>query len=173
MAEKYLCSSSHVRTSKFQLAADQPSTGECCCCCCCCCYVTSVVSDSMRPRRWQPTRLPRPWDSPGKNTGVGCHFLLQCIKVKSESEVTQSYLTRSDPMDYRPWDFPGSSTGVGCHCLPQLSTGKCWIPANKDTPYSRAKAKAQQYGRSGRIMFRIKPHPYQRRSEGAKAPCVH
>ena len=170
MAEKYLCSSSHVRTPKFQLAADQPSTGECCCCCC---YVTSVVSDSMRPRRWQPTRLPRPWDSPGKNTGVGCHFLLQCIKVKSESEVAQSYPTRSDPMDYRPWDFPGSSTGVGCHCLPQLSTGKCWIPANKDTPYSRAKAKAQQYGRSGRIMFRIKPHPYQRRSEGAKAPCVH
>ena len=84
MAEKYLCSSSHVRTSKFQLAADQPSTGECCCCCCCC-YVTSVVSDSMRPHRWQPNRLPRPWDSPGKNTGVSCHFLLQCIKVKVKS----------------------------------------------------------------------------------------
>ena len=44
--------------------------------CCCCCYVASVVSDSVRPHRWQPTRLPRPWDSPGKNTGVGCHFLL-------------------------------------------------------------------------------------------------
>ena len=42
-----------------------------------CCCVTSVVSDSVRPRRWQPTRLPRPWDSPGKNTGGGCHFLLQ------------------------------------------------------------------------------------------------
>ena len=53
-----------------------------------------------------PTRLPRPWDSPGKNTGVGCHFLLQCVKVKSESEVTQSYLTLSNPMDYSP---PGSS----------------------------------------------------------------
>ena len=55
------------------------------CCCCCCCYVTSVVSDSVQSHRRQPTRLPRPWDSPGKNTGVGCHFLLQCMKVKSES----------------------------------------------------------------------------------------
>ena len=51
------------------------------------------------PRR-QPTRLPHPWDSPGKNTGVGCHFLLQCMKVKSESEVAQSCPTLSDPMDY-------------------------------------------------------------------------
>ena len=59
-------------------------------CCCCCCWVTSVVSDSVPPQRRQPTRLPRPWDSPGKNTGVGCHFLLQCMKVKSESEVAQS-----------------------------------------------------------------------------------
>ena len=45
------------------------------------------MSDSVRPHRWQPTRLPCPWDSPGKNTGVGCHFLLQCMKVKSGSEV--------------------------------------------------------------------------------------
>ena len=45
------------------------------------------------------SRLPRPWDSPGKNTGVGCHFLLQCMKVKSEREVTQSCPTLSDPMD--------------------------------------------------------------------------
>ena len=52
---------------------------------CCCCWVASVVSDSVRPHRRQPTRLPRPWDSPGKNTGVGCHFLLQCIKVKVKS----------------------------------------------------------------------------------------
>ena len=44
----------------------------------------SVMSNSVRPQRRQPTRLPRPWDSPGKNTGVGCHFLLQCMKVKSE-----------------------------------------------------------------------------------------
>ena len=74
---------------------------------CCCCYkVTSVVSDSVRPHRRQPTRLPRPWDSPGKNTGVGCHFLLQCMKVKSESEVAQSCPTLSDPMDC---SLPGSS----------------------------------------------------------------
>ena len=68
--------------------------------------VESVVSDSVRPHRRQPTGLPYPWDSPGKNNGVRCHFLLQCMKVKSESEVTQSYPTLSDPMDYSP---PGSS----------------------------------------------------------------
>ena len=66
--------------------------------CCCCCLVTSVVSNSMRPHRRQPTRLPRPWDSPGKNSGVCCHFLLQCMKVKSESEVAQSCPTLSNPM---------------------------------------------------------------------------
>ena len=60
----------------------------------------------MQQHRRQPTRLPRPWDSLGKNTGVGCHFLLQCMKVKSESEVAQSCLTPSDPVDYSP---PGSS----------------------------------------------------------------
>ena len=68
--------------------------------------VASVVSDSVRPLRRQPTRLPRPWDSPGKNTGVGRHFLLQCMKVKSESEVAQSCPTLSNPMDCR---LPGSS----------------------------------------------------------------
>ena len=67
---------------------------------------TSVVSNSVHPQRWQPTRLPRPWDTPGKNTGVGCHFLLQCVKVKSESEVAQLCPTPSDPMDCSP---PGSS----------------------------------------------------------------
>ena len=60
----------------------------------------------LRPHRPQPTRLPRPWDSPGKNTGVGCHFLLQCMKGKSESEVAQSCLTLREPMDCSP---PGSS----------------------------------------------------------------
>ena len=76
------------------------------CCCCCCCKVASVLSDSVRPHRRQPARLPRPWDSPGKNTGVGCHFLLQCRKVKSESEVAQLCLTLSDPMNC---SLPGSS----------------------------------------------------------------
>ena len=60
----------------------------------------------MQPHRRQPTRLPRPWDSLGKNTGVGCHFLLRCIKVKSESEVTQLCQTPSDPRDC---SLPGSS----------------------------------------------------------------
>ena len=64
------------------------------------------MSNSVRPQRRQPTRLPCPWDSPGKNTGVGCHFLFQCMKVKSESEVAQSCPTPSGPMDCSP---PGSS----------------------------------------------------------------
>ena len=68
--------------------------------------LSHFVADSVRPHRRQPTRLPRPWDSPGKNTGVGCHFLLQCVKVKSESEVAQSCPTLSDPMDC---SLPGSS----------------------------------------------------------------
>ena len=64
------------------------------------------MSNSVRPHRQQPTRLPRPWDSPSKNTGVGCHFLLQCRKVKSQSEVAQLCPTCSDPMDC---SLPGSS----------------------------------------------------------------
>ena len=64
------------------------------------------MSDSVRPHRRQPTRLPRPWDSPGKNTGVSCHLLLQCMKVKSESEVAQLCPTLRDPMDC---SLPGSS----------------------------------------------------------------
>ena len=75
------------------------------------------MSDSVRPHRRQPTRLPRPWDSPGKNTGVGCHFLPQCMKVKSEIKVAQLCLRR------RQWHpttvlLPGKSHGrrslVGC-----------------------------------------------------------
>ena len=72
----------------------------------CCCQVSSVVSDSVRRQSRQPSRLPRPWDSPGKNTGVGCHLLLQCMKVKSESEVVQLCPTLHDPMDCSP---PASS----------------------------------------------------------------
>ena len=72
----------------------------------CCCKIASVVSDSVRPPRQQTIRLPCPWDSPGKNTGVGCHFLLQCMKVKTEIEVIQSCPTLSDPMSCSP---PGSS----------------------------------------------------------------
>ena len=80
------------------------------------------MSDSVRPHRRQPTRLPRPWDSPGKNTGVGCHFPLQCMKVKSESEVAQSCPTQRPhrlqaTRLLHPWDSPGRSTGVGCQCF--------------------------------------------------------
>ena len=82
------------------------------------------MSDSVQPQRGQRTRLHLPRNSPSENTGVGCHLLLQCMKVKSESEVTQSCPTLRDPMDC---SLPGSSihgifqarvfTGMGCHCL--------------------------------------------------------
>ena len=64
------------------------------------------MSNSVQPHRQQPTRLLHPWDSPGKNTGVDCHFLFQCMKVKTESEVAQSCPTLSNPMDC---SLPGSS----------------------------------------------------------------
>ena len=87
------------------------------------------LSDSVRPHRRQPTRLPHPWDSPGKNTGVGCHFLLQCMKVKSESEVAQLCPIPNDPMDCSP---PGSSVhGILQARLLYLK----WI-SNKDQLYS-------------------------------------
>ena len=100
----------------------KPTRCCCCCCCCYCCYVDSVVSDSVRPHRRQPTRLPRPWDSPGKNTGVGCHCLLcpqdeytkinafiwtannqsknmNYLLIVRFSSVTQSCPTLCDPMN--------------------------------------------------------------------------
>ena len=86
------------------------------------------MSDSVGPHRRQPTRLPDPWDSPGKNTGVGCHFLLQCMKVKSESEVAHSCPTLSDAMDC---SLPSSSV----HGILQarvlewvaIAFSKCWF----------------------------------------------
>ena len=103
------------------------------------------MSNSVRPHRWQPTRLCLPWDSPGKNAGVGFHFLLQCMKVKSESEVAQSCPTLCDPMDCSlpgssvHGTFPGKSTGVGCHCLLQLVCQSCptlWDPMGCGLPGS-------------------------------------
>ena len=94
------------------------------CSCCSCCLVTKFMSDSVQPHRRQPTRLPHPWDSPGKNTGVGCHFLLQCMKVKKKWKWSRSVVSDSQRPHglqptrlLHPWDFPGKSTGVGCHCL--------------------------------------------------------
>ena len=90
------------------------------------------MSNSVRPHRWQPTRFPRPWDSLGKNTRVGCHFRLQCMKVKSQSEVAQSCPTLSNPMDC---SLPGSSVhgifqarvlewGAIAFSNPYMTTGK-------------------------------------------------
>ena len=81
------------------------------------------MSDSVQPHRWQPIRLPCPWDSPGKNTGVGCHFLLQWHESEkwkwSRSVVSDSVKPhRWQPIRLPcPWDSPGKNTGVGCHCL--------------------------------------------------------
>ena len=101
----------------------------------------SVVTDSVRSHRWQLTRLLHPWDSPGKNTGVGCHFLLQCMKVKCENEVAQSCLTLRDPHGLqptrrlRPWDFPGKSTGEGCRMviIQKPTDNKCWRGCGENT----------------------------------------
>ena len=103
------------------------------------------MSDSLRLHRQQPTRLPCPSDSPGKNTGVGCHFLLQCMKVKSESEVAQSCPTLSNPMDC---SLPGSSVhGIfqarvlewGCHCLflalASVSQFSCSVMSDSSRPH--------------------------------------
>ena len=83
---------------------------------------------------------PRPWDSPGKNTGVGCHFLLQCIKVKSESEVAQLCPTLLDPMDCSP---PGSSV----HGIFQARVLE-WVPL---LYYSRKDFNGQWSGSMGLI----------------------
>ena len=85
------------------------------------------MSDSVRPHRWQPTRPLHPWDSPGKNTEVGCHFLLQCMKVKSESEVVQLCPTPSHPMDCSP---PGSSI----HGIFQARVLECVASAFSEKP---------------------------------------
>ena len=95
------------------------------------------MSDPAWPHRLQPTRLPSPWDSPGKNTGVGFHFLLQCMKVKSESDVTQSCPTLSYPMDCSP--LIGlhllSSLVKNCYTLPFGIQGRSWrlefVPPNR------------------------------------------
>ena len=111
--------------------------------------------DSVRPHRRESTRLCHPWDSPGKNTGVGCHFLLQCMKVKRESEVTQSCLTLCGLHGLQPtrllhpWDFPGKSTGVGCHCLLHGFSGTAQIIAPiRDSSFSE-----------GPIIFMSPPGP--------------
>ena len=120
---------------------------------CCCCWVTSVMSDSVWPHGRQPTRLPRPWDSPGKNTGVGCHFPLQCMKVKSESEVAQSCPTLSNPMDC---SLPGSSIH-GIFQARVLEWGAIafsqwtWVWANSGRQWRTGKAGVLQFMGSQRV----------------------
>ena len=96
--------------------------GNCCCCCCC---VTSVVSDSVRPHRRQPTRLPRPWDSPGKNTGVGCHFLLQCMKVKEKPLSCVRLLVTPWTAAYQAPPSMGFSSHEYWSGVPLPSPGNC------------------------------------------------
>ena len=100
------------------------------------------MSDSVRLQRPQPTRLLCPWDSPGKNTGVGCHFLLRCMKVKSESEVVQSCLTLSDPWTaaYQTPPSMGFSRQEYWSGLPLPSPKKSLL-----TIYPSAGAAAQKY----------------------------
>ena len=89
-------------------------------CCCCCSQVASVMSDSVRPHRQQPTRLPCPWDFPGKNAGVGCHFLLQCVKVKLLSRVqllvTPWIVAHQAPLSMR---FSKQGYWMNCHAFLQ------------------------------------------------------
>ena len=102
------------------------------------------MSNSVRPHRRQPTRLPRPWDSPGKNTGVGCHFLLQCMKVKSESQVAQSCPNLSAPMDC---SLPGSS-------VRGISRQEYW--SGVPLPSLKKYSKPRQYIKKQRYHFATK-----------------
>ena len=105
------------------------------------------MSDSVRRHRRQPTRLPCPWDSPGKNAGVGCHFLLQCMKVKSESEVTQLCPTLCNPTDCSP---PGSST----HGIFQARVLEWGAIAFSQSPYASLKSSmpARWLGSQGLVL---------------------
>ena len=98
------------------------------------------MSDSVRPHRWRPTRLPGPWDSPGKNTGVGCHFLLQCMKMKSESKVAQSCPTLRDPMDC---SLPGSS--ILGFSRQEYWSGLCREHKNNEKSFPRTITDTYQY----------------------------
>ena len=104
----------------------------------------SVVSNPVRPHRRQPTRLPHPWDSLGKNTGVGCHLLLQCMKVKSQSEVTQLCPTLSDPMDC---SIPGSSVhGIfQARVLGGVPLSLPLAPTKSNVSLARIQCKAYHY----------------------------
>ena len=114
------------------------------------------MSNSVRPHRRQPTGLPHPWDSPGKNTGVGCHFLLQCMKVKSESEVAQSCPTLSDPMDC---SLPGSSI----HGIFQARVLEWGVNVTKSVPSGSAGKKFTCQCRRRRSDSWVRKIPWRRK----------
>ena len=142
----------------------------------------SVVSDSVRPCRRQPTRLRRPWDSPGKNAGMGCHFLIQCMKVKSESEVAQSYLTLHDPM---VCSLPGSSVhgsfqarvlewgaiafSVFCFWIPIV----CYVCYNRYSEKARGGNKETKDSEHSFILSRTRIGADKRRNSGSLVLCVY
>ena len=113
------------------------------------------MSDSVQPHRRQPTRLPCPWDSPGENTGVRCHFLLQCMKVKSESKVAQLCLTLSNPMDCSP---PGSSVhGIFQAGVLEWGAIAFSMPGKQRTPYILGAEDAGLYLPPQMELARVKP----------------
>ena len=113
------------------------------------------MSDSVRPHRQQPTRLPRPWDSPGKNTEVGCHFLLQCMKVKIESEVAQSCLTLHNPKDCR---LQGSSVH-GIFQARVLEWGAIAFSEDSSSTQENYKLNSPEWlGRAAQIYIQVYTH---------------
>ena len=121
------------------------------------------MSDSVRPHGRQPTRLRRPWDSPGKNAGVGCHFLLQCMKAKSENEVAQSCPTLHDPMDC---SLPGSSI----HGIFQARVLE-WVPAADEflLPASSPFVPRQLNMAGDSLWSQVGPQPAGEEAEGPVA----
>ena len=139
------------------------------------------MSDSVRPHRRQPTRLPRPWDSPGKNTGMGCHFLLQHRKVKSESEVAQSCLTLSNPLDCSlpgssiHWIFQARVLEWGASSVTQSCPTFC-DPMNRSTPGLAVHHHLPEFTQTHvhRVCDAIQPsHPQSSPSPPAPSPFQH
>ena len=126
------------------------------------------MSNSAQPHRWQPTRFCHPWDSPGKNTGVGYHFLLQCMKVKSEREVAQLCPTCLIPHGQQPtrllhpWDFPGKKTGVVLakkRCITWELWVKFYLGQNEDCTLwdsiSDSFERLLQSGSGGKTIYKV------------------
>ena len=141
------------------------------------------MSDSVRPHRQQPTRSPCPWDSPGKNTRVGCHFLLQCMKVKSESEVAKSCLILQPcglyPIRFLcPWNYPDKNTGVGSDQIRSVAQSCPTLcdPMNRSTPGLPVHYQLPEFTQTHvhRVSDAIQPsHPLSSPSPPAPNPSQH